>query len=237
MYSISYFFIAIVDLALLIWALNICKKFPTPAVILSTVPLSLLWFDNITVSLGSTLGDGQPLLALNFVRFMGHYVLLPATIIAIGSMARLANFKIAQSKWFIGAFCVVATYFSIHDLYLFSQASFYPSCFADTFRYTTHISDFTACSADADIGAGFKIMPWPAMDAQHYDPYTRRFSMVAKRLEVAVYRRCRSTAFIPLFPMRAPAASLAMSANPLLPVPLCLLRPGSAAGDPTKVSR
>ena len=163
MYSISYFFIAIVDLALLIWALNICKKFPTPAVILSTVPLSLLWFDNITVSLGSTLGDGQPLLALNFVRFMGHYVLLPATIIAIGSMARLANFKIAQSKWFIGAFCVVATYFSIHDLYLFSQASFYPSCFADTFRYTTHISDFTACSADADIGAGFKIMPWPAM--------------------------------------------------------------------------
>ncbi len=82
MYSISYFFIAIVDIALLIWALNICKKFPTPAVILSTVPLSLLWFDNITVSLGSTLGDGQPLLALNFVRFMGHYVLLPATIIA-----------------------------------------------------------------------------------------------------------------------------------------------------------
>ncbi|MBT5891962.1 MAG: hypothetical protein HOH24_09880 [Chromatiales bacterium] len=163
MYSISYFFIAIVDIALLIWALNICKKFPTPAVILSTVPLSLLWFDNITVSLGSTLGDGQPLLALNFVRFMGHYVLLPATIIAIGSMARLAEFKIAQSKWFIGAFCVLATYFSIHDLYLFSQASFYPSCFADTFRYTTHIADYTACSADADIGAGFKIMPWPAM--------------------------------------------------------------------------
>ena len=163
MYSISYFFIAIVDIALLIWALNICKKFPTPAVILSTVPLSLLWFDNITVSLGSTLGDGQPLLALNFVRFMGHYVLLPATIIAIGSMARLAEFKIARSKWFIGAFCVVATYFSIHDLYLFSQASFYPSCFADTFRYTTHIAEYTACSADADIGAGFKIMPWPAM--------------------------------------------------------------------------
>jgi hypothetical protein len=163
MYSIGYFVIAIVDMALLVWAFSICKRYPNPAVILATVPLLLLWFDNFTVALGGTLGEGQPLLAMNYVRFLAHYTLLPAAIIAIGSMARLAGFKIAQSKLFLAAFCIIATYFGIHDLYLFSQSSFYPSCFADTLRYTTHISEATACSPDAEIGAGFKIMPFPAL--------------------------------------------------------------------------
>ncbi len=163
MYSIGYFAIAIVDFAILVWAIGLCKRFPTPSVILCTIPLTLLWFDNLTVGLGGTLGDGQPLLAMNYVRFLAHYTLLPAAIIAIGSMARQAQFPIAQTKWFLAFFCIVATYFGAHDLYLFSQSSFYPSCFADTFRYTTHISEATACSPDADIGAGFKILPFPAI--------------------------------------------------------------------------
>jgi len=163
MYSIGYVLIAIVDMALLVWAISICRRFPTLSVILSTVPLTLLWFDNATVALGSTLGDGQPLLAMNYVRFLGHYTLLPAAIIAIGAMAQQAGFKIAQSKLFLAAFCIIAIYFSFHDLYLFSQSNFYASCFADTFRYTTYISQETACGPDAEIGVGFKIMPFPAL--------------------------------------------------------------------------
>ncbi len=167
MYSIGYFVIAAVDMALLIWALQVCRRFPTPAMVLSTVPLTLLWFDNFTVGMGSTLGEGQPLLAMNYVRFLAHYLLLPASIIAIGSMARLAGFKIAQTKWFLAFFCIVAVYFVIDDIYLFTQGftqvTFYPSCFADTLRYTTSIAEYTACSPDADVGAGFKVPPIPAM--------------------------------------------------------------------------
>ncbi len=61
------------------------------------------------------------------------------------------------------AFCLLATYFILHDLWLFSGATFYPSCFADTLRYTTHISEFTACSPEAEIGAGFRVSPIPAI--------------------------------------------------------------------------
>jgi len=163
MYSTGYLIIAAVDVAVLLWALQLWKKYPSTALYLATIPLFLMWFDNLTVGLGRSLGEGQPLLAMNTVRFLAHYICLPMTFIAIGSMARQAGFAWARPKFVMAAFCLVAVYFIVHDLWLFSGATFYPSCFADTLRYTTHISEFTACSPDADIGAGRRIGPLPAM--------------------------------------------------------------------------
>jgi len=53
MFSVGYLLIAVVDFALLVWAIKLCRQFPTPSVILATVPLLLLWFDNVTVGLGA----------------------------------------------------------------------------------------------------------------------------------------------------------------------------------------
>jgi hypothetical protein len=122
-----------------------------------------MWFDNLTIGLGGTLGEGQPLLAMNAVRFLAHYIFLPFTFVAIGSMAKQAGFKWAQPKWVLAAFCLLATYFMLYDLWLFYNATFYPSCFADTLRYTTHISEWTACSPDSEVGIGQQIMPIPAI--------------------------------------------------------------------------
>ena len=98
MYSIGYLAIAIVDFGVLLWALRLWKNYPSNALYLATVPLFLMWFDNLTIGLGSTLGEGQPLLAMNTIRFLAHYICLPVTFIAIGSMARQAGFKWAQPK-------------------------------------------------------------------------------------------------------------------------------------------
>ena len=163
MYSTGYLIIAAIDVAVLLWALRLWKTYPSTALYLATVPLFLMWFDNLTIGLGRTLGEGQPLIAMNTVRFLAHYICLPITFIAIGSMARQAGFAWARPKVVMAGFCLVAVYFIAHDLWLFSGATFYPSCFADTLRYTTHISGFTACSADAQIGAGRRIGPLPAM--------------------------------------------------------------------------
>jgi hypothetical protein len=163
MFSIGYIVIAVVDFAVLIWAIGLCRQYPSNALYLATVPLLLLWFDNLTIGLGSTLGEGSILKGLNTVRFLGHYLFLPMTFIAIGAMARQAGFAWAQPKIVMAAFCLLATYFIVDDLWLFAGATFYPSCFADTLRYTTHISEFTACSADAAIGSGIRIPPIPAI--------------------------------------------------------------------------
>ncbi len=163
MFSVGYLIIAVIDFAVLLWAWRLYRQYPSTALWLATVPLYLLWFDNVTIGIGSTLGEGAVLKGLNTIRFLGHYILLPFTFIAIGSMARQAGFSWAQPKVVMGAFCVLAIYFMGHDLWLFYNATFYPSCFADTLRYTTHISEFTACGPDAQVGIGTRIPPIPAI--------------------------------------------------------------------------
>lgn len=163
MLSAGYLVIAVVDFAVLIWAARHCLRYRTNGLILASLPLTLLWYDNLVIGLGSTLGEGDLLMNLNTVRFLAHYIGLPMTFIAIGAMAREAGFPWARSKLVMGAFCTLAVYFMAHDLWLFSQSTFYPSCFADTLRYTTHIAEYTACGPDAQIGAGRFIPPVPAI--------------------------------------------------------------------------
>ena len=163
MFSLGYLIIAVIDIAVLVWAMKLYKQYPSTALMLVTMPLTLMWFDNLTIGLGSTLGEGSLLLGMNTVRFLAHYILLPLSIIAIGSMARQAGFKWAQPKIVMAAFCVLATYFMVHDLWRFYNATFYHSCFADTLRYTTHIAQYTVCSPDDIVGTGQRIAPVPAI--------------------------------------------------------------------------
>ena len=163
MLSLSYIAVAVLDFAILVWAARMCLRYRTNGLIFTSLPLLLLWFDNFTVGVGSTVGEGDLLLAMNGVRFVAHYVSLPMIFIGIGALAREAGFGWAQSKWVMGIFCIVATFFIIDDLWRFSQATFYPSCFADTLRYTTHIAEYTACSPAAQIGSGKPIPPIPAI--------------------------------------------------------------------------
>lgn len=163
MLSLGYLIIAVIDIAVLVWAMKLYKQYPSTALMLATMPLTLMWFDNLTIGLGSTLGEGPLLLGMNTVRFLAHYILLPFSIIAIGSMARQAGFKWAQPKIVMAAFCVLASYFMAHDLWRFYNATFYHSCFADTLRYTTHIAQYTVCSPDDIVGTGQRIAPVPAI--------------------------------------------------------------------------
>ncbi len=163
MLSASYLIIAIVDFGVLIWAARHYLRYRTNGLLFATLPLLLLWYDNAVIGIGSTLGEGALLMNLNTARFLAHYISLPMTFIAIGAMAREAGFQLAQRKSVMAAFCLLALYFIAHDLWLFSQSTFYPSCFADTLRYTTHIAEYTACGPYAEIGAGRSIPPIPAI--------------------------------------------------------------------------
>ena len=149
MLSTAFLLVAVIDFALLIWALKLCNQYRTPALILATLPITLMWFDNLTIGLGSMIGEGNLLIGMNYIRFYSHYILLPFTFIAIGSMARQAGFAWAQPKWVMAIFCMLATFFMVDDVWRFQDKTFYPACFADTLRYTTHINEYTACSPDA----------------------------------------------------------------------------------------
>jgi len=162
MLSIAFLIIAVIDFAILVWAVKLCVKYRTNGLIFATIPLTLLWYDNFVIGIGGTLGQGDLLIGLNYVRFFAHYIGLPMTFIAIGAMAREAQFEWAQKKWFMAMFCLVAVYFIVEDILKFQAQSFYPSCFADTLRYTTRVTEFTACSPDAEL-VGKSVPPIAAL--------------------------------------------------------------------------
>ncbi|MDH3978342.1 MAG: hypothetical protein OEU86_07470 [Gammaproteobacteria bacterium] len=164
MLSLAFLVIAVIDMAVLVWAIGLYRKYPSTGLLLAIIPITLLWFDNVTIGIGGYFGQESDLpLNLNRVRFVAHYVALPMSIIGVGAIARQAGFAWAQPKIVMGAFCVLATWFIGHDLWLFYNADLYPSCFADTLRYTTHVAEYTACGEDAPIGAGTPIFPYPAI--------------------------------------------------------------------------
>ena len=162
MLSSAFLIIGVVDFALLIWALKLCARYRTNGLIFATIPLTLLWFDNLVIGIGGTLGQGDLLIGLNYVRFYAHYLALPMTFIAIGAMAREAQFEWAQKKWVMGVFCLVAVFFMVEDVVKFLAQDFYPSCFADTLRYTTRVTEYTACSPDAEL-VGKSVPPIAAL--------------------------------------------------------------------------
>ncbi len=185
MFSTGYLLIAVVDVAVLVWAARLCLQYRTNGLIFASLPLTLLWFDNFVIAIGGTLGEGELLQGLNTVRFLAHYIGLPMTFIALGAMAREAGFGWAQTKLAMGAFCALATGFIAHDLWLFSQSTFYPSCFADT--PALHHQHRGAHCLRPDGGD----RRWPVDPAdpghhadQHDDP-VRHLSVVPDRLEVA----------------------------------------------------
>jgi rRNA maturation RNase YbeY len=62
MFSLGYLIIAVIDIAVLVWAMKLYKQYPSTALMLATMPLTLMWFDNLTIGLGSTFGEGPLLL-------------------------------------------------------------------------------------------------------------------------------------------------------------------------------
>jgi len=100
--SIAFLVVAVIDFAVLVWALRLYRQYPSQGQWLATVPFGLLWYDNVVIGLGSTLGEGQLLIDLNTYRFLGHYVFLPFAIVAVAAIARHAGFKWAQPWAFMG---------------------------------------------------------------------------------------------------------------------------------------
>ena len=65
MLSTAFLLVAVIDFALLIWALKLCNQYRTPALILATLPITLMWFDNLTIGLGNMIGEGNLLIGMN----------------------------------------------------------------------------------------------------------------------------------------------------------------------------
>jgi len=153
MISTLYLAIAVVDFALLVWAIDQLRKYRTAGVFFAMLPLTLLWYDNFTVGIGRFIGEGDLLYGLNYIRFVGHYLGLPMSFIALGFMAREAGFTWAQPKIFLAAFFLLAAFFMVEDMWaFFNNLPLKASCAADTLRYSTKVLEAYQCGPDGFTG-------------------------------------------------------------------------------------
>jgi len=154
MISVLLLALAVIDAALLVWSARAwLKDRKNSALLLQVILLLLLWFDVMTVAIGGWLGDGALLQLMSRIRYTWFYLTMPLLLIAVGALARQADFAWAKPKWVIGLICVIASAFIVSDVPRILTAEFQVACYADTLRHVGRVAIGEACRGGVE-GAG-----------------------------------------------------------------------------------
>jgi hypothetical protein len=146
MFSIALLGLVIIDMALLAYAAKMwLQNRSNNALLMQTVLLLLLWFDVLTVAIGGWMGDTELLRTMSRIRYVWFYLTMPLLLIAVGALARQANFAWAQPKWVMGLICVVAVALLIREVPPALMVEYQTACFADTLRHVYRVPVGQAC--------------------------------------------------------------------------------------------
>jgi len=155
MLSLLFLIYAIVHLTIWIWGWRAWLRNGRPrALFLILFGGTLLFYDNLRIASGRFIGQGELLEALSVPAFIWHWTMLPLLVIAAGIIARTAGLPWAQSKWAMGSFCLVATALIALDVPKVLDFDLYPTCLADTVRYSTNVGPANLCSPGDTVITG-----------------------------------------------------------------------------------
>ena len=153
--SILFLLISVIAFSLLVWVFRLWRETKSITALLIMVPLSFLWFDSLTMGIGTLIGEGSLLKGMSYFRYTTHYIGLPAWIIAAVFLARDAEFAWARSPLVLIGAIALAAFFVISDLYQFWGDEMYAACILGTLRYVTQVAPDQACHPEeAGLGEG-----------------------------------------------------------------------------------
>lgn len=155
MYTVVYFLIGSVNLALLIYALRAWRRTGSLTVFLIILPMAFLWYDNYVIAAGAALGEGPLLKALSFVRFASHYLLLPLWFIVIARLMRAADYRLGRAGWLHAGAVLITFGFAGWEIYEFLHLDLLPVCLGDTLRYSTFVGEGQECYAGMAGSGGY----------------------------------------------------------------------------------
>ena len=164
MYSLLLLPLVIANTLLVIWLARSWYQNRDWLLLITVLPAIALPYDTAIVALGSSIGQGDLLRALNAPRLNSLYLTAPLLLIIAGGIARRAEFPWAQSKWAMGGLCAVALGFVVFDApRIFQFPDLYPACFEDVVRYVASVKPEQACTpgqAGIDVGGS---VPWAGL--------------------------------------------------------------------------
>ncbi|MEJ2138172.1 MAG: hypothetical protein P8Y61_01745 [Gammaproteobacteria bacterium] len=155
MLSATFLVFSAIHLTLWVWGWRAWSRNGRPrALFLVLFGGTLLFYDNLRIGLGRFIGPGELLQSMTVPAFVWHWTMLPLLVIAAGIIARRAGLGWAQSRFAMGAFCVVATALIALDIPKIFDFDLYPACVADTFRYSVNVGPEFLCSPDDAVITG-----------------------------------------------------------------------------------
>ena len=89
--AFAYLVYAVAQTAVAAWAFVLWRKERTAGALALLLPIAAVWYDNLVIALGGSIGAGPMLQALTFPRFAGHALLTPLWIVAGVSFAERAG--------------------------------------------------------------------------------------------------------------------------------------------------
>ncbi len=105
-------------------------------IVVILLPILFLPYENIIIALGSAIGEGPALQALNMPRFLAHALLTPLWIIAAAALARRSGVRLMAGKVGVGAMCTLAVVLIGFSLWNdISVMHLVPEAWAGTLRY------------------------------------------------------------------------------------------------------
>jgi hypothetical protein len=147
----------LVHLCVFLWCINLARSFAAPGALLTAMIAGGLIYDNLIISLGTTIGIGPLLQTLSWPRFAMHALLTPFMIIAVTQVAVAGGIRWAAStRWRVIAWLLVAAMLVYGALEHLIGLQTFPACFDGILRYTTNLSPSHFCyeGQEAVAGAG-----------------------------------------------------------------------------------
>jgi len=154
LFSFVMYLLAIADTVLFVWTVRQWREFRHPVLGVLAFLILALPYDTVLVGAGRWIGAGDLLARLSGPRFTLFALSVPLILIITASLARLAGFRWAEPRWFMGAVCLLATGFLIlswRQILVFP--ALYPACWADTVRYVPSVMPGQVCTpGQAGVG-------------------------------------------------------------------------------------
>lgn len=109
LYSAGYLVYGLAQAALAMWAFTLWRRDRTAGAFMLMLPIAAVWYDNLIIGLGGTVGVGPMLEALTFPRFLGHSLFTPSWIVAAVALAtRFGAFRGRQRTARVGSWALYA---------------------------------------------------------------------------------------------------------------------------------
>ncbi|MEH2466978.1 hypothetical protein [Nostoc sp.] len=119
-YPITHFSLALLEWVFISWAIRLWQQSTSLAMIVLLIVLVSISYDNLILSIGSLIGEGELLKTLSMLRFLLHYLVVPLFIVigvelAHRARASWANRVVRVLSWLI-AFGLTAIDVATHYL-------------------------------------------------------------------------------------------------------------------------